>query len=335
MKPSTWMIAVVAAAACGLTLWLWLARADSTPAQAPIGTGMDFIAPAPDLALAEPEDLRLAAAGPRPILPPLPDPQAPLQQRLDELAERFRAGDAASACRIAAELVRCRTLRNTGSFTEDRAIDALARMDLDEAELEARTAELDRVLAENRRARSDCEALEGARIEQAPRYFLAAARRGHVPSMQQFANAVGIDGESLVRDPQLFHAYRMEAWPMFLRAFESGHPAAASMWHWALESRGFAFFAGVIPDEWRQPGTARALSQLMAEELGYAAERSRMEGVEDADYARAQVLFDTHFRGSPWLEQTRRQAQVPPPPFVGAPRLPDYAGQCEDGGLGG
>jgi hypothetical protein len=279
--------------------------------------------------LAEPEDLRVAAAPPS-ILPPLPDPQAPLQQRLDQLAERFRAGDAASACRIAAELVRCRTLRMSGGFTEDHAIDALARMELDAAELQSRSAELDRVLAENRRARSDCAALDAVRVEQAPRYFLAAARRGHVPSMQQFANAVGIDGETLVRDPQLYHAYRMEAWPMFLRAFEDGHPAAASMWHWALESRGFAFFAGVIPDEWREAGTARALSQLMAEELGYAGERSRIEGAEDADYARAQVLFDTHFRGSPWVEQAREQARAPQPPFVGAPRLPDYAAQCED-----
>ncbi|MCG6117593.1 MAG: hypothetical protein MEQ07_05280 [Aquimonas sp.] len=332
MKHSSWMAALAVAAACGLLLWLWLDRSGPPPALAPMGTGIESTAPRPGLDLTEPEDLRLLNTTAPSALPALPDPQAPLVQRLDQLAERFRAGDAASACRIAAELVRCRTLRNTGSFSDDRAIDALARMDLDDAELESRTAELDRLLAQNRRARSDCEALEPARVEQASRYFLAAARRGHVPSMQQFANAVGIDGESLLRDPQLYHAYRMEAWPMFQRAFESGHPAAASMWHWALESRGFAFFAGVIPDEWRQTGTARALSQLMAEELGYAGDRSRMEGVEPEDYSRAQVLFDTHFRGSPWLEQARQQALAPQPPFVGAPRLPDYAAQCEDAG---
>ena len=334
MKPPKWTLVVGLAIAAALITGLWLHRGAPDDSRPPKGEGLEAGAPLPDLALAEPYDLRLRLAAPPATLPPRPDPQAPLQQRLDALAERFRAGDAASACLIAAELMRCRTLRNTSNYTEDHAIDALARMDLDEAELEARSEELDRVLAANRRARADCDALEGARIDQAPRYFLAAARRGHVPSMQQFANAVGIDGELLLRDPQLYHAYRVEAWPMFLRAFESGHPGTIGMWHWALESRGFAFFAGVIPEEWRDPGTARALSQLMAEEFGYAGERSRMEGVEDADYARAQTLFDTHFRGSPWMESFRRQTLAMPPPFVGALRLPDYAWQCEDGGLG-
>jgi len=244
---------------------------------------------------------------PRASGPALPE-DVPVAELFEALESRARAGDVAAACRIAAEVNRCRSLpRYLLSAEHERgAIDAIARADVSADERASRAAELADSIEYNRRIAEQCQALSPQQLRAAPRYYLLAAQRGHVPSMARFANAIGAGGADMVADPELYALYRQHAWPMFRAAFEAGHPFAVMAWRGALDSNGFSFLAGALPPDWQTPGVARALSELVADASGLPrGHQAAEEVISDGDRLRADALYQQYFERSAWMQRQR------------------------------
>lgn len=237
----------------------------------------------------------------------------PAQQDLPvlELIEQFDAlaatDDAALACRIVAELSRCRSLAGWNERSMDREIERLARQDLDGPALEARSRDLADAIAYNAQAKHQCEGVTPEQLGRIPHYLLAAARAGHTPSMVQFASGHHLDMATLVADPQLYAEYRANAWPLFLRALQAGDAMAAMFWPTILPSGAMQSpLAGLVPDEWQSRGVALALAMRVQRELAPETPLPEIdEPPSEADLAQADALFDRHYASPPQLEHWR------------------------------
>jgi hypothetical protein len=242
----------------------------------------------------------------------------PVRDLIDRLDARARSGDVVAACRLASELRRCREIRHWREDDVRMAIDMLAYQDLSAQQTAEASAALAAAQEYNRRVRANCAGLTKEDLRRAPRYAFMAAQAGHVPSMLAFGEALGVGGEELVADPELYALYRESAWPMFRDALEAGHPRAAIAWARVLQSRGYSFLTGVMPAEWQTPGVARALSERVMRELfgdpagpARPGPQPRVENVSDEDRARADALYAAHFAGSRWMQKPPRPLRAP------------------------
>lgn len=251
---------------------------------------------------------------------------APVIEVLAALDARARAGDALAACRLIAELSLCKGIRTWSPAEEQGAINRLAMLLKDGDDVADSARQLQAIIDVNNETKRRCEGIADADLRALPEYAFAGARSGHPPSLAYFA-AGHVGGEQLVADPALYNAYRQHAWPMFQRALEAGSPPAVASWNWALNSNGYAYFAGVIPEPWRKPGVARHLHERLQIEQGAIPQTSPRTDTDPADLVEADALFMRHFQNSPWL--TRKPYEPPPPRAVHVPKYELKLDHCE------
>lgn len=227
----------------------------------------------------------------------------PTDERIAQLEQAAGRGDAIAACRAAAELTRCRSMRAWSDSSDTYHIDRLARMDLSEEQLARATEMLVEISGENRRLREECQRVDPRRLARIAHFNYASAQAGNLDSMLLFANAVGVGGEEMVADPALYALYRAQGWGLFLRAFEAGDPSAVFAWSSALDSRGFSFLAGLMPPEWREPEVARELQRRLLQSAAAASDTPPPPEVAPQVAARVDELYERHFARSTRLER--------------------------------
>lgn len=240
-----------------------------------------------------------------------PTPGTSVREVLEALDARARGGDALAACRLMSELRLCKRARDWTPAAEQAAVDRLAAYLGDEDDIDDSARQLQAIVDTNNRTKAACEGITDADVGKLPEYAFAGALAGHVPAMSAFASATEINGERMVADPALYNTYRQHAWPMFQRAIEAGYPYAVGTWSWALNSGGYAYFAGVIPPEWRKPEVARLLNDRLRAEQGQIAAVPAAPDLDPAVIAEAEALYRRHFENSRWLE---RKPMVPRAP---------------------
>lgn len=287
-----------------------------------------------DTALARQPDAALMAvdgAAPSHMQPvPMSTAGVPVADLVRELHAQALSGDPAATCRLTAELLRCRMLRHLRPVELDSMIDSLAAGSLTDEQIKERTDRFVQFEDYKETARAGCQGIGVEDLRNVPRYLLASAQHGHLPSMIRFADGVGIGGEDMVADPQLYSLYREHARSMFMRAFEAGHPQAAHIWHNAITSGGFRFLAGVLPPEWHTPEVAEALTQMLR---GGGSELPPGTAIPPDASRQAQALFERWFANSRWRSSRER---LPPPPPADLQQKHEHGIRaCVDGGPAG
>lgn len=153
---------------------------------------------------------------------PLPPADTPLASIRDELATRARAGDARAACRLGAELMRCRNHRTQQAITDmfdasldhgrfeiggDRAIDTLATA-MERNQLEAQV----------------CAGVDEQHIQEAIEFQRIAAQRGTTRMRLWYAARPAMDRERFLDQLDEWQRYRQLA-PQYLQeALHAGDP---------------------------------------------------------------------------------------------------------------
>lgn len=287
----------------------WLGRGAPAAPDPADGSGATDASDAP-LVAGQLEAAETPREAPRPAASPTVEPareDLPVLALIEQFDALAAAKDAALACRIVAELSRCRSLAGWNERAMDREIERLARQDLDEPTLEARSRDLADAIAYNAQAKHQCEGVTPEQLGRIPHYLLAAARAGHTPSMVQFASGHHLDLATLVADPQLYADYRAHAWPLFLRALQAGDAMAAMFWPTILPSGAMQSpLGGLVPDEWQTRGVALALAMRVQRELAPEMPTPEIDAPpSEADLAQADALFDRHYASSPQLDQWR------------------------------
>jgi hypothetical protein len=250
------------------------------------------------------------AARPRPSAP-LPGALSPAEL-VERLLPRARAGDAAAGCRLAYELADCRSARQWRSPPAEVLERELLRAESEDVE-QLKSAERQLAwYAWQEQRKNECEALPAAIRDAGPKLMFQAAQQGSRTAMVGYASLRGVGGQQIVADPALYAQYRQHAFPMWRQAFESGSVDALQVWVSALQSNGFQFFAGVLPEEYQDLDLAQALTRELQTELRLEGETlpgfPRVEAAVDPQTARrARELFDRHFRNSPSLAAARER----------------------------
>lgn len=264
----------------------------------------DAMALRPDALMPRPQDPAL----PDPVFPPsgsradlqpaeflraLPPDGTPVDQVIAALDARARAGDARAACRIGSELQRCRRLEHWEAYATH----------LPGGELPAERRQA--ILAEGQRLIEACERVAPSIHGDLPRYHLVAALRGNPHSAAQFVGeAVGAG--DLVRDPQLYALYRAHAWRLFELAFEAGHPDALQAWSAAVvygdSITRLVPLWGVMPDAWRRPELASALT-MRVHTRGPAAIDATQSAEARALQQEVEQIYQTRFASARWQGQ--------------------------------
>ncbi len=164
-------------------------------------------------------------AAPVPMPPaeaaPLPPLDAPVAEIFEPLAARARAGDARAACRLAAELGRCRAAQRSSRFASDLERDLARREDSPQHEV-------DRVVRAEAYAASASQRCEGLREDQLATTFdwqrqaalLDPARRVN------FALAPALNPRDFLHDLERWAEYRSVALPWLEQAAREGDAAA-------------------------------------------------------------------------------------------------------------
>lgn len=250
-----------------------------------------------------PAAVQLARSAPLPgVLPPA--------QLVELLEPRARAGDAAAACRLAAELVICRTALKWPAMSDAQIAQELEQL----SQIDGVTAERIQRSRHDYEARnlkrSECETIPASVRRQESFFHLQAARQGHVGSMVAFAYGAGLTSADLVADPDLYQLYRQNAFPLWRQALQAGSVEAVHVWSQVLSSREPLILAGVLPDEYQDPGLATALLAEINAAMGFGSSTPTMAEIPELTRRKARVLFDRYFAGSEQLSQvTRRLAE--------------------------
>lgn len=204
---------------------------------------------------AAPKDAERGSAV-QPPSAPLPPIGTPLADIIEELDARADAGDAAAACRIAAELSICDGILGTPVEEVERAIAAnLARRinaalrELEELDEIARSLELQQRTAEQ------CSHVPGDWFLRRPYIELRAAQLGDLDAASRFVHGDGMSAGQLLRDPSLAALYRANAWQLFLQLYEAGDLRAVLLWSGgANDERQELLISAVMPEDWRRRG---------------------------------------------------------------------------------
>ena len=222
---------------------------------------------------------------------PLPPANAPIAAIAATLQQRADAGDSRAACRLAAELIRCRqdaAYLAAVADPQSPMSDRLARAGkLDEA------ISLDeRMLAKSEQQRQ-CHALPAGLLDRAGDYLAQAARAGEPEAMilyvegQHFAPT----GMGRLSDPG-FDAWRRETPAMAQALLRRGAPEAVFILALAYGDDE-DWFGGLVPDD---PLLSEAYSQLLRR-LSGRADASRPSTLDAEDLLRARELAeDWHAR---------------------------------------
>ncbi len=160
--------------------------------------------------------------------------------------------------------------------------------------------------ARNLRKRQ-CEAVPPSLRGEAPWLYLQAARQGNVQSMVAFAQAAGIGGAEMVANPDLYMAYREQAFPLWRQALQTGSVAAVDAWVNALQSNGFQFLAGALPEEYQDLELAIALKDEINVAIGSGSGNPTIENTPEITRLRARAMFEQHFAASEQLASIAQQ----------------------------
>lgn len=263
---------------------------------------------------------------------PLPPPDAPLAEVIDDLEGRARRGDARAACRLGKALTRChRTLLAAMANRSDQDIaDAIAQMSL---EAQAQDAQIRSLMAQREFARtlSDyCAGIGREQTRQALRFQIMAAQSGHADSIVAVGTFPSNAADDLIADPQLatlLHQYRL---PMLIEGIRLGDPDSLRRLLFLLPVLDVRSLAQ-IPEEFRSVNVINILHEVVAREIRgdtrtlFARDLARgeaagapSEGAPSGNHApdlwrelsAALQLFDQHFAGSPRIEATKRSNEL-------------------------
>ncbi|KFN50793.1 hypothetical protein [Arenimonas composti] len=312
--------------------WFLHAQAPPDPARPDPSTTVDVRARSDVTARTSPDQVAGAAAK---AFGPLPPVDAPLSGFADALEERADAGDSAAACRLGAELARCRALLQ---FASPEGIFLHGQVRIAELEALGETEEAGRL-----RPWADAEAaaaLECAKLPEplrrrGPELLRQAALAGEPEAMLRYAEGLGMFGATtgFLRDP-VFDHWRREALPTLQRALASGMPEAALLLA-AGHGGGEGMVEALIPDDAVDAEAARQLAvRLLGEEVTVAwlgsrqymptpaPEDERAQAAANAERMHA-AFFAAHDPGARDLLVLRPQAyygghaEPLPPPRIG------------------
>jgi hypothetical protein len=201
----------VAGAIVAVAMVLWQSlRANAPPADAATAA----IAQAPEIPTATDAP---AAPKPRPASGPLPDLGAPLGLVIDDLQRRAAAGEAPSACRLAAEFSHCDQLRYRRADAERWLAERKQALSLitDPEAVRNASASIDREMAlRERRIEALAKHCEGVTLPDAAqqsRQWRQAALLGSRSAMRQYASGNAFRWNSLMSSLPELTAYRNEA----------------------------------------------------------------------------------------------------------------------------
>lgn len=152
-----------------------------------------------------------------------------------------------------------------------------------------------------------CAALPGEQRQRAPWHFIAAARRGHLPSMRRLVMGIGVDEAALLSDRGLYEVFQQERGQALIRLIEWGDPFGAMAWADALSGEGTTSLAVALPREWKNQGVALALNRRVQHELRVLGVADLSRRISDADEKNAERLFARHFETSELLQQERER----------------------------
>lgn len=179
----------------------------------------------------------------------LPPADAKVVDIIDALKRRSAAGDGHAACRLAVDLLECRTVLNMALLQPDHGQDAESKF---EREGNAAAAnymaqmKLGKLLAERR-----CEGVTQQQIAQAPGLLRQAALTGVNEAMVRYAEGMGVFNDrqlfSVLREPA-FDVWRREAPALIQQALQQGDTASVVVLYGAY-SDDLSFFAGLVPDD--------------------------------------------------------------------------------------
>jgi hypothetical protein len=254
----------------------------------------------------------------------------PPAELVEQLEPRARAGEAAAACRLAAELVQCRSALRWTPMSEQQIAQALATLGQQEG-VTAETIERRKYNYESRNLqRRECAAIPAPLLRQGPWFHLQAARQGHVGSMVAFAHGAGVSSADFVADPDLYQLYRQNAFPLWLQALQMGSVDAVHVWEQALNARGSQFLAGVLPEQYQDLALATALKREISAAM-FGSEMPTIDGVTERTRLEARAMFDQYFAASEqfsWVTQRMAEnsawllAEFEQPTVPNAPGLP-------------
>ena len=286
---------------------------------------------------------------------PLPPPDAPLAEVIDELEERAHSGDARAACRLSKALGRCHNLNLRGMATRsDEQIAGMLAFANQPQEQQAR--ELQRLMIERDVAvmlESVCAGIDRSHSRRAVGYAVQAALAGERDSIRAVATAQQVSHDDLIAEPQLAQLLHQHRLPMLVAAVQAGDFGSVRQLQRMLRSMGEAERLR-LPAEFRSPQTLALLEEL----IGLAVQSpdapvlttgpgprpanppanvpSGMSPEEYRSYwdsaVAAHELFRSHFAESPSLELMReahrqRQGETPQSPVPGPERY--WQDDCE------
>ncbi len=226
-------------------------------------------------------------------MPParLPPPNAPIAAIAAALQQRADAGDSRAACRLAAELIRCRQVAQILPLYEAEKTPLPDRLagagKLDEA------ISLDELRLEKYELQKQCLALPEGLAARAGEYLAQAARAGESEAMMLYLEGQHFPASrmGMLGDPG-FEAWHRDTPAMAQALVQRGHPEGAFIQALAYGDD-LTAFGGRVPDD---PVLREAYSVLLRRLAG-TAEPARPNALGAEDLMRARGLAeDWHAR---------------------------------------
>jgi hypothetical protein len=285
--------------------------ATPTVAQGATATADAPPAVAPEAAVAAPSNAPAAAA---PRGDATPAAELPLRDEIADLDRRARSGDAAAACRLGAELLRCERARTLQPYTDNVEIQAraLAQRNLREQEMDRQIDAALQRQEENAAVLTHCEGVDEARWMVPARYFHLAAQAGHRPSMRQFLNPERVRSDQLFRDPELIPLYRANAPRYFLQLMEEGDRDLLMRWSMSAALPRDPL-RELLPPPYNDPGFAAAMQRQGLAARGIAEPMPPAQPPTAEQLAEAERLYARYFAPRQSEQEER------PPRFMASP----------------
>lgn len=234
--------------------------------------------------------------------PPLPADGTPLLEFASDLDRRARRGDAKAACRLAAEMTRCDMVKSmiTGPRGDAIVTGMLAQRNISEAERERRIREHLTQATAAERIKKICLGIDSLPLLSPARYFAIPALHGHPESAVRFLRSTR--SSDLLRDPELYQLFREHGFALFLQGIERGDAQMVRLWAQSLSWFPTAL-NGVLPEEWRRPQAAQALSARI-DHVALGQDLRQVDATaaeQEIAWRQANDLFERHFEHSDWF----------------------------------
>lgn len=221
---------------------------------------------------------------------PLPPRSVPTADIASSLAALADAGDGQAACRLSAELMRCRFLAQVQSDPDESAARNIARLHADGKHDQARMIEAR--MSKMRSQLESCARLPAGLDKRALHYFRSAALTGNATLLFRYASGSGFESEGgygYLTTPE-FDQWRGEAEAAMQRALSQGSPEAALVLR-AAHDGDIGLFAGLVADDDRQAyAYARLTERLFGDTLVNVPGLPTRPSISPADAEQAEAL---------------------------------------------